>query len=402
MPAMISVEDALKAILENIRELPAEKIFITDACGRCLAEDVISSMDVPACDNSAMDGYAVRLEDIKSIPVKLKVSQDIPAGTQPQSLEPGTAAKIMTGAGIPKGADAVVMREETKEAFDAVEILIVPKLNEHIRFAGEDIKKGKAIIKKGTILNPAYIGLLASIKKSLVYCYRRPRVAIRATGNEIADLDEELSTAKIMSSNTYSLLSLIKETGAEPINLGIAKDDKEHLQACLNAAAGADLILTSGGVSVGDYDLTKEVLSSPGNSMSFWKVAMKPGKPLAFGHVKGIPAIGLPGNPVSSVVSFYKFARPAILKMMGHKNLQLPRIRAKLGEELRKKTDRTHYIRGIVTLWPEVEVMPSGDQGSGILSTTASSNCLIVLPAGLSRAEKGSLVECEIINPLTL
>jgi len=399
---MISVEEALNAILENINELPAEKMFIADACSRCLAEDVISSMNVPSCDNSAMDGYAVNFKDIKTIPLKLRVSQDIPAGVQPQNLESGTAARIMTGAGIPEGADAVVMREETNESLDSVEILIYPKLHDHIRFAGEDIKKGMVVVKKGTILNPAYIGLLASIKKSLVYCYRRPRVAILATGNEIIDLDEELTPARIMSSNTYSLLSLIKEAGAEPVNLGIAKDDRGHLQACLNAAAGTDLILTSGGVSVGDFDLTKDVLSSPGNSMSFWKVAMKPGKPLAFGHIQGIPAIGLPGNPVSSVVSFYKFARPAILKMMGYKNLMLPRIKARLGVSLRKKTDRTHYIRGFLKLWPEAEVMPSGDQGSGILSTTASSNCLIVLPAGLSRADEGSLVECEIINPLTL
>jgi molybdopterin molybdotransferase len=399
---MISVEEARKTILAKIDILPAEKVFITEAAGRCLAEDVISRIDVPPWDNSAMDGYAVSIKDIESVPARLSVSQDIPAGAIPLKLKKGTSAKIMTGAPVPEGADAVVMREDTEETQEWIVIKKKPGKNENIRFKGEDIKQGSVVLKKGTMISPAHTGLLASIRKMLVYCHQVPRIAVLSTGDEIGDLDEDNIPGKITSSNTYSLISLIRQAGGEPINLGIARDDKKHLEHCLSASKRADLIITSGGVSVGDYDLVKDVLTSGNNVMEFWKVAMKPGKPLAFGTIAGIPAIGLPGNPASVVVAFYQFVRPAIMKMIGSDRLLLPRIKARLNADVKKKADRPHYIRAKLSLWPEPSVMPFGEQGSGILSTMASSNCFIVLPKEVSIAEKDTFVECEIFNPLTL
>jgi molybdopterin molybdotransferase len=399
---MISVEEARKTILAKINVLPAEKVFITETTGRCLAEDIISGIDVPPWDNSAMDGYAVCINDIESVPAKLSVSQDIPAGVIPLKLKEGTSARIMTGAPVPEGADAVVMREDTEETQEWIVIKKKPGKNENIRFKGEDIKKGSTVLRKGTMMSPSHAGLLASIRKTLVYCHQVPLIAVLSTGDEIGDLDEDNGPGKITSSNTYSLISLIRQAGGEPINLGIARDDKKHLEHCLSGAKRADLIITSGGVSVGDYDLVKDVLTSGDNVMEFWKVAMKPGKPLAFGTIEGIPAIGLPGNPASVVVAFYQFVRPVIMKMIGSDRLLLPRIKAKLNVDVKKKADRPHYIRARVSLWPEPSVTPYGEQGSGVLSTIASSNCFIVLPKEVSIAEKDTFVECEIFNPLTL
>ena len=399
---MISVEEARKAILAKVNVLPAEKVFITEACGRYLAEDIISGINVPPWDNSAMDGYAINIKDIVSVPARLSVSQDIPAGAIPLKLIPGTSAKIMTGAPLPEGSDAVVMREDTEETPQWVVIKKKPGKNENIRFKGEDIKEGSEVLRKGTLISPAHTGLLASIRKTLVYCHQVPRIAILSTGDEIGDLDDDNIPGKITSSNTYSLISLIRQAGGIPINLGIARDDMKHLEHCLSAAKRSDLILTSGGVSVGDYDLVKDVLTSGSNSMEFWKVAMKPGKPLAFGTIAGIPAIGLPGNPASVIVSFYQFVRPAILKMTGSDRLLLPRIKARLNTDIKKKSDRPHYIRATISLWPEPSVMPLSEQGSGILSTMASSNCFIVLPKEVTIAEKDTFVECEIFNSLTL
>jgi molybdopterin molybdotransferase len=363
---------------------------------------VISSVDIPPWDNSAMDGYAVNIKDIVSVPVRLPVSQNIPAGATPLRLKKGTAARIMTGAPVPGGADAVVMREDTEETSEKVLIRKKPGKNENIRFKGEDIKKGSIVLGKGVMISPIHAGLFASIRKFLVYCRQVPRIAILSTGNELEDLDEESSSGKIASSNAYALISLIRQAGGEPINLGIARDERKHLEKCLSAASRADLILTCGGVSVGDYDLIKDIMTSGDNSMEFWKVAMKPGKPLAFGTIAGRPAIGLPGNPAAVVASFYQFVRPAVLKMAGAERLSLPRIKARLNGEIKKKTDASSYIMAVLSLWPEPEVSPSLRHDTGPLSATASANCFIVLPKGALIAEKDTFVECEIFNPLTL
>jgi molybdopterin molybdotransferase len=402
MTCMISVEEARKAILARIEVLPAEKIFMNEASGRCLAEDVVSSVDIPPWDNSAMDGYAVNIKDIVSVPFSLPVSQNIPAGATPSNLKKGTAAKIMTGAPVPVGADAVVMKEDTEETPGRVIIRKKPGKNENIRFKGEDIEKGTVVLRNGAMISPSHAGLLASIRKSLVYCRQVPRIAILTTGNELEDLDEVSSSGKIASSNAYTLISLIRQAGGEPVNLGIARDDRIHLEKCLSAAGRADLIVTCGGVSVGDYDLIKDIMTSGDNSMEFWKVAMKPGKPLAFGKIAGRPAIGLPGNPAAVFAGFFQFVRPALLKMAGAERLSLPRIKARLKGTIKKKTDASSYIMAALSLWPEPEVTPSLRHDKGPLSGVASANCFIVLPRGTLIAEKDTFVECEIFNHLTL
>jgi len=305
----------------------------------------------------------------------------------------------MTGAPIPPGADAVIMREDTRERDLSITVEKVPKIHQHIRFKGEDIKNRDTVLRKGSRIGPAQIGILASLRRILVPCHQRPVIAILATGDEIADLDETLSHDKISSSNSYTLISLIREVGGIPLYLGVARDNREDLVEKLSMAKKADLILTSGGVSMGDYDIVKEVMSQGENSMEFWKVEMKPGKPLAFGTICGIPAIGLPGNPVSTMTSFYQFARPAVLKLMGANNLLLPVVCAKLITEITSKGDRPVYVRGsIKRKGSDLIVSPTGPQGSGILTSMARGNCFIVVSKGITLVHEGDFVNCEIFE----
>lgn len=397
---MISVTEARQTILAAFRPLPEERVHLENALGRYLGEDITAGFDIPLWDNSAMDGYAVHAADCAAVPVRLPVTQSIPAGTTAQPLAHGQAARIMTGAPIPEGADAVVMREDTVEHAETVEILRAPRPEDHIRFRGEDIRTGDVVLRRGTLLTAAHIGVLASLRRSLVPCRQRPLVAILSTGDEVADLDEELRPGKIPSSNSYTLMSLVRELGAVPLYLGIARDERHAIQTKLAQATRADLILTSGGVSVGDFDLVKDVMGAGENRMTFWQVAMKPGKPLAFGAIGGIPAIGLPGNPASAMISFYQFARPAILTLLGAQDLLLPRIKARLTVDIRKKADRPHYIRGLLKGGDDLQASPSGPQGSGILTSMAQANCFIVIPAATTLAAAGTLVDCEVFGPL--
>lgn len=397
---MITIEKAREAIVSRINPLPSEKVSLEQALGRYLAEDIISGTDIPAWDNSAMDGYAVHISDIPHEGVQLDIAYEIPAGNVPKGPFPtGTAVKIMTGAPVPPGADAVVKREDTRESQGAVIINIVPGKHDHIRFAGEDITKGDLILEKGTFLEAARIGILASLRRVMVLCRQRPTVAIIATGNEVADLDEELAANKIPSSNSSTLVSLVRQLGAIPLYLGIARDTVADLREKFAQASRADLILTSGGVSMGDYDVVRDVMTEGSNSMEFWKVRIKPGKPLAFGFINGIPAIGLPGNPVSTMTSFDQFARPAILKFMGARALTLPRLRAKLVEAVRGSGDRPHYVRGILKMsGGELCVASTGPQGSGILSSMARGNCYMIVPEGSKTIAPGEYVECEVFH----
>jgi molybdopterin molybdotransferase len=397
---MPSVEKAREIILSRLKVMPFEKIYLEKALGRYLVRDIISSVDIPSVDNSAMDGYAVRCEDILSIPITLTVSSILPAGAVPErSVEKGEAVKIMTGAPIPAGADAVVKREDTSESQGQVTIHAKPSLHENIRFYGEDIRRGETILHMGDLIGPAQIGVLASLRCLNVPVYQRPVVAVLATGDEIVDLDEPPAPGKITTSNSYTLMSLIKASGAIPLYLGIARDTRGDLKDKLAGAGKADLILTSGGVSMGDYDMVREVLGEEGNSLIFWKVEMKPGRPLAFGLLNGIPTLGLPGNPVSTMTSFYQFARPSILKMMGARNIFLPRVRARLSVPLDHKGDRPYFIRGLLEREGEdLVVRPTGPQGSGILTSMAKGNCFIVLPLGDRKYSPGDPVDCEIYH----
>ncbi|MGC9323588.1 MAG: gephyrin-like molybdotransferase Glp [Desulfomonilia bacterium] len=397
----LSVDKARELILARLSTLPPETLFMGEALGRYLSEDIYSPCDIPSHDNSAMDGYAVNTLDVSSPGTILPVAYELPAGAMPQGPCPrGHAVKIMTGALIPQGADAVVMREDTEEQPDRVIINTIPRRHDHIRFAGEDMKKGSLVLSRGDFIGPAQVGILASLRRSLVMVSQRPIVAVLATGDEIVDLDEDLHQGKIPSSNSYTLISLVKSSGAIPIYLGIAKDEKSELREKLSRGGRADLILTSGGVSMGDYDIVKDVLAEPENTMDFWKVDIKPGRPLAFGSIHGIPAIGLPGNPVSTMTSFYQFARPAIRKLLGAHTLLLPRIRASLAQTITgNKGDRPHYMRGVLERSGSViSVTPTGAQGSGILSSMAKGNCFIILPKGTTHLDKGEIVECELFQ----
>lgn len=398
---MITVEQARGIIVGRITPLPAEKIPLDQALGRYLAEDIVSAMDIPPWDNSAMDGYAVRVQDVPKEGVRLDISYEIPAGSLPKGpLDKGCAVKIMTGAPVPPGADAVVKREDSQEFEGSVVIRTLPRKHDHIRFAGEDIRTGEMILEKGTLLEAPEIGVLASLRRRMVFCRQRPVVAIIATGDEVADLDEELAEGKIPSSNSWSLISRVRQLGAVPLYLGIARDTAADLRGKFARASRADLILTSGGVSMGDYDVVRDVMTESGNSMEFWKVRVKPGRPLAFGVINNIPAIGLPGNPVSTMLSFDLFARPAILKFMGALTLTLPRVRARLTEEIRGSSDRPQYVRGILKrCGDELCASPTGPQGSGILSSMARGNCYMIVPQGNETLKEGEYVECEIFRP---
>lgn len=397
---MITVEQAREIIVSRITPLPAEKIALDLALGRYLAEDIVSGMDLPPWDNSAMDGYALRIQDVPREDVRLDVSYEIPAGSLPQGpLGEGCAVKIMTGAPVPPGADAVVKREDTQEHEGSVVIRTLPRKHDNIRFAGEDIRKGDLILEKGALLEAPEIGVLASLRRRMVFCRQRPVVAIIATGDEVADLDEELTEGKIPSSNSSALVSKVRQLGAIPLYLGIARDTAADLRDKFAQASRADLILTSGGVSMGDYDVVRDVMAEGGNSMEFWKVRVKPGRPLAFGVINSIPAIGLPGNPVSTMLSFDLFARPAILKFMGALALTLPRVRARLTEGVRGSSDRPQYVRGILKrCGDELCVSPTGPQGSGILSSMARGNCYMIVPQGIEIIREGEYAECEIFR----
>ncbi len=397
---MMKIDDARQTILSRVKKLAPEKLHIQDALGRYLAEDVRSPIAIPSVDNSAMDGYAVRTRDVIAPGTRLSVLYDLPAGSLPKgSVGPRQAVRIMTGAPIPPGADAVVMRELTDESEEQVIINCVPEKHANIRFAGEDIALQDRVLSRGTRLGPSGIGVLVSMGRSMIYCHQRPVVAVLGTGDEVVDLDETLVPGKVFASNSYTLISLIKECGGIPLFLGIAGDTRHDLEEKLAMAGRADLILTSGGVSKGDYDLVRAVMTSGDNHMAFWQVAMKPGRPLAFGEINGIPAIGLPGNPVATMISFYQFARPAILKMMGSEHLLLPSVTAKLQVPLKNKPGRVHFVRGTLRHQGlELVVTSTGTQGAGILSSMTAGNCFIVMPEGKTAIAVDEPVECHIFD----
>lgn len=397
---MIKIDGARQTILNRVKKLAPEKLHIQDSLGRYLAEDIRSPIAIPTVDHSAMDGYAVRTKDVTGPGTRLSVSYDLPAGSLPKgSVGPNQAVRIMTGAPIPPGADAVVMREQTGESEKQVIINTVPEKHANIRFAGEDIARQDMVLSRGTRIGPSEIGVLVSIGRSVIYCHQRPVVAVMGTGDEVVDLDEKLTSGKVFASNAYTLLSLVKECGGIPLYLGIAKDTRQDLEDKLAGAARADLILTSGGVSKGDYDLVREIMTSEDNHMEFWQVAMKPGRPLAFGEINSVPAIGLPGNPAATMISFYQFIRPAILKMMGSENILLPSVTAKLKTPLKNKPDQVRFIRGVLQRQGrDLVVFSTGRKGSGMISPMTSGNCFIVMPEGKTAIAANEPVECEIFD----
>ncbi|HAJ25724.1 MAG TPA: hypothetical protein DCG53_00490 [Syntrophus sp. (in: bacteria)] len=401
---MIRVDEALKTILANVIPLPVEKVNILASLGRVLGEDIVAPRHLPPTNNSAMDGYAVRARDTGGAkgtsPVILEVIEDIPAGTVPQkALGSGQAARIMTGAPLPEGADAVVRMEDTQKDGHQVHIHVEASKGLDIRLAGEDVQEGETVVFSGSVIRPAEVGMLAALGRSFVSVYQRPLVAILATGDELVDIDEPPSSWKIISSNSYATAAQVIESGAAVLQLGIVKDRRENLIEKFRAATRADLIISSGGVSVGDYDLVKDIMKEVGNAMQFWQVAMRPGKPLAFGSIQGVPVFGLPGNPVSSMISFEQFVRPTILKMMGHKNLYRKMIRAILEGDLEKREGMRYFMRGQVRSEAgRYYVRSTGEQGSGILKSMVLANGLIVLPEQMTSFRMGEEVFVQLLD----
>jgi molybdopterin molybdotransferase len=305
----------------------------------------------------------------------------------------------MTGAPIPKGADTVVPVEETQKDGSFVLIFKAIPFGEHIRKAGEDANQGDRVISKGDILRPSEIGMLASIGRSSISVYQRPLAAILCTGEELVDVDGPLEGVKIVSSNSYTLAAQVKECGAIPVQLGIARDRKENVVEKLRQGLRADVLITSAGISVGDYDYVKEALKDLGMEMVFWRVAMKPGKPMAFGTIQGKPVFGLPGNPVSSMVSFEQFVRPSLLKMMGHRQIFRPAVDAILEEDIRKEPGRRHYIRAVVSLRnAQYFVTTTGNQGSSILNSMVRANGLMVIPEDRELVRAGERVKVQLLS----
>jgi molybdopterin molybdotransferase len=399
------LHEAQKVVLDAAWVLGLEKISILDALGRVLGEDIVAERDNPPWDNSAMDGFAVRWDDIKQEhaiqkPVTLSVIEDVPAGKMPsKTVGPGQAIRIMTGAPVPRGADTVLKVEDTEHTPGSVTVFKPESRGANIRPQGEDVKKGDCIIAKGTGIRPGEAGMLAILAKSFVFVYQRPRVAILSTGDELADLDERFSEEKIINSNSYGIAAAVQEAGGIPILLGIARDTPAALKEKISHGLNADILVLSGGVSMGDYDFTKAVFRDLGAEMNFWKLAIRPGQPLAFGKIQGKLAFGLPGNPVSSMVTFEQLVRPAMLKMSGHRSYGRPVVRAVFQEKFSKRTDRRHFLRGILTSEEGVfKVRTTGDQGSGILTSMVKANCLIDVPVEVERLNPGDQVAVQLLS----
>lgn len=404
MYPMLSVEEALARVLSGLSPLSEERVPLLSALGRVTSRDVVAPHDVPPHANSAMDGYAVRAADTarasQERPVRLRLVGEAAAGHLPDvGVEPGTAVRIMTGAPLPAGADAVVRFEWTEREGDEVLVTRAVPPGQDVRPAGEDVRAGEVAIRAGTRLRPQEIGMLATLGETEVWVRRRPRVGILATGDELVEPGDPLAPGKIRNANSYSNFAQVERYGGIPVSLGVARDREEEVAARLRSGLqrGLDLLLVSGGVSVGDFDLVKKVLAAQGR-IDFWRVRMKPGKPLAFGWLswegKEVPVLGMPGNPVSAMVSFEMFARPAILALQGARDISHRTVPARFLDRVDEKDDRRHFLRvRLSEEGGELVARLTGDQGSGILSSMVEADGLAIIPEDWARVEPGAQVE---------
>ena len=418
-PYMLSVEEARSRILELFQPLESEHKPILEALGQVLAEDVVSPMSIPPLANSAMDGYAVQSVGVAGAtadnPTSLRVIGQVAAGQLPnEEVVPGTAVRIMTGGPVPPGADAIVPFEETNEYdlksnglglddIKEIQVNVPAAVGANVRPAGQDINQGQMVLEKGTLLRPSEVGVLASVGRDTVEVVRRPVVAVLSTGDELMEPGDPISPGKIYDSNSYSVAAAILRYGGLPNFLGIARDNLDSMNAKLEEGLQADLLLTSAGVSRGDYDIVKDLLASRGE-VNFWSVRMRPAKPLAFGVFprpggRRVPHVGLPGNPVSALVAFEELVRPAILRMLGRTDLDKPTIRAELEEDVVNSDGRRVFARVVVTRRNgRYYACLTGDQGSGVLTSMALANGLAICPEDVPRMKAGEEVDVQMLD----
>jgi len=394
---MVSIEEAQRTILEQIGRLETEKVSVFQGLNRVTPEDHVAPWDIPPADNSAMDGYAFSHAGMAD--GSLKVTGFLPAGeVHDVPVPPGEAIKIMTGAPVPPGCDTVVPIEEVEEQGDRIRLRGAVKAGTHVRRRGEDIGCGNVVIQAGSLLRPQEIGMLSAMGSTSLAVYRRARVAILSTGDELLEPGSTPMPGKLINSNSYSLAAQVLDAGGDPVLLGIAADTLEATCEKIKAGLNADMLVITGGVSVGDRDYVKAAIEAMGGEVTFWKVNMKPGKPLAFAMLDGKPIFALPGNPVAAMVSFELFVRPSVLKAMGHRRIFRPQVKALLSEPASNKGSRPHLVRGIVSLEKDrYLVSTTGNQSSGRLSSLILGNGLMKLAPESSLAA-GDEVEVILLD----
>ncbi|MGH7570161.1 MAG: molybdopterin molybdotransferase MoeA [Gemmatimonadales bacterium] len=403
---MLTPAEAARLILEHIRPLDPRRRPLRQALDLVLAGDVTSPIDLPPWDNSAMDGYAARSADLPAAGVELVIVETIPAGRFPRkTLGPGDTARIFTGAPLPPGADSVIRQEDTRQLADGrVAVTDVRDVGKNVRRRGEDIVRGATVLSAGTPLGPAQLGVLASIAHGRPLVHPAPRVAFLGSGDEIADLDEAeaiLAGRKIASSNSYTLSGMIRHAGAIPLDLGVARDTKASLRRHLAGAARADLLVTTAGVSVGEHDFVREVLTELGCDMKLWRIRMRPGAPLGFGLLRGKPWIGLPGNPVSTMVTFELFARPAIRRLGGHALPFRRTVPVRVEQAITLGPKLRHFLRAVVAPGAADGTLGArltGPQGSGILTSMARANALLIVPEDRPAVARGEILQAMLLD----
>jgi molybdopterin molybdotransferase len=407
---MLSASEARIAVLENLPDLSTESVTLRGALHRALAVDIIAEADIPPFDNSAMDGFALRSDDTdgasNSQPVKLKLAGEVKAGdVGSEPLRPGSSVRIMTGAAIPPGADAVLEQELVALEGGLLEIKAPVSRGRNFRRRGEDVLRGATVLRKGTVLGAASLGVLASLGVAHVEVFRKPKVAILTSGDEVVDVDEPLRPGKIRNSNAYTLYALLEEDSCEPIDLGRARDDEAELRSKISEGLTCDLLVTSGGVSVGKHDLVLKTLKELGVQIKFWKVNIRPGMPMAFGIYQAPESVvrtlvfALPGNPVSTMVTYMQFVRPALRKMTGSLETTQPfHLLARLEHDVIKQDGKRHFTRGILRNEKgQFFVRTTGSQSSGVLSSLVAANCLVIIPEESAEIKAGCDIEVELL-----